>query len=171
VRSTAHSTLRFDSGTQWACEPARSPTPSSDVDRLRSAKSRPNGRSPRKPLMPLSTSTRVVNNDPGSVTVVVAETTGGGGNSATLDIYVMIDTNTAVFGNGHTPAGFRPNAPVDVVSWKNQTVNPGQTKEYTAAIAKPRASEASSTTVQCLVTGVYGGADYNETREAVIVWP
>jgi hypothetical protein len=121
--------------------------------------------------MALNTSTRVVNFDPGSVTVVVAETTGGGGNDALLDIYIMIDTTQAKFVAGHTPAGYRPAAPVDVIAWKNVTVLAGNTAEFTAQIGKPRSTEAASTTVQCLVTGTYGGADYDQVREAVIVWP
>jgi len=112
-----------------------------------------------------------VNLDPGSVTVVVAEFSGGGGSDAVLDIYVMIDTDHAKFVPGHLPSGFRPAAPVDVIAWKNVTVLMGTTQEFTANIGKARGSDAGSTTVQCLVTGSYAGADYNQTREAVIVWP
>ena|SRR5688572_30757656 len=122
--------------------------------------------------MALLSSTRVLNENPGSVTVFVRENSGPGVNDANVTVTIEIDTNHAAWDTGqHTPAGFQPAAPNSFTQWANQLVPSGQRREWTAGIKKAVGSDAGSTTVVCVVSGLYQGGPYFETMPVVIVWP
>jgi hypothetical protein len=121
--------------------------------------------------MALISSTRVVNENPGSVTVVVRETTGTGTNDATVTMTVEIDPNHAQWDPGQHTAGFVPPAPNTFIQWVDVLVPTGQRRERTAGIKKNPASDAGSTTVMCVVSGIYQGNPYFETMPVNIVWP
>ncbi len=120
--------------------------------------------------MALLSSTRVDNDNPGSVTVIVRETTQAGANDAVVTIRMEINQDEAEFGTDHSP-GFTPAVPVDTISWNNVVVLGGTTQSRKAFINKLPDSDAVSTTVHCTINGSYQGLPYAKDLDAVIVWP